>query len=73
MRNSQNTLSLQTKRQVIASRKRRGDVTRVAKQTGYSTSYVSEVLNSLYTNQRILNAAYRMTRGRAQNTNRSKN
>jgi len=51
----------------INSRRRNGDVTKVADRTGFSTSYVSDVLNGHYTNERIINNAYDMTRGRMQN------
>jgi len=51
----------------INSRRRTGDVTKVSNRTGFSTSYVSDVLNGNYTNERIVNSAYDMTRGRRQN------
>jgi hypothetical protein len=51
----------------INSRRRTGDVTKVADRTGFSTSYVSDVLNGNYSNERIVNAAYDMSRGRKQN------
>ena len=51
----------------INSRRRTGDVTKVADRTGFSTSYVSDVLNGHYFNERIINAAYDMSRGRVQN------
>ena len=52
---------------VINSRKRIGDVTKVAGITGFSTNFVSEVLNGLYRNDRIVNKAFNMTRGRKTN------
>jgi hypothetical protein len=51
----------------INSRKRTGDVTRVSSRTGYSVSHVSDVLNGHYVNERIINSAYDLTRGRIQN------
>lgn len=51
-----------------ANRKLRfGDVARVAESTGFSPNYVSEVLSGLYSNERVINAAYDMTRGRVSN------
>jgi hypothetical protein len=53
---------------VIASRQRRGDVTKVAEATGYSVSHVSRVIRGLRNNPSILSAAYRMTRRRIKNS-----
>lgn len=51
-----------------ANRKlRSGDVTRVAQSTGFSPNYVSEVLSGKYTNERIVNQAYDLSRGRISN------
>lgn len=51
-----------------ANRKLRfGDVTRVAESTGFSPNYVSEVLSGRYENERIVNQAYDLTRGRVSN------
>lgn len=44
-----------------------GDVTRVAESTGFSTNYVSEVLSGLYNNERVVNQAYDIARGRMSN------
>jgi len=60
-------ISLTAKLACINSRRRNGDVTKVADRTGFSTSYVSDVLNGHYMNERIINAAYDMSRGRVQN------
>jgi len=60
-------LPITAKIAVINSRKRIGDVTKVASRTGFSTNFVSEVLNGLYTNERIVNKAFDMTRGRKTN------
>jgi hypothetical protein len=59
---------------VITSRKRRGDVTKVAQRVTspsgyhYSKSYVSKVLNSQRSNSLIVNAAYDIARGRQKNS-----
>jgi hypothetical protein len=47
---------------------RTGDVTSVANNTGYSTTHVSDVLRGNYFNDRIVNEAYDLTRGRMVNT-----
>jgi hypothetical protein len=47
---------------------RTGDVTTVANNTGYSTTHVSDVLRGNYFNDRIVNEAYDLTRGRMVNT-----
>ena len=61
-------LSTGAKLAVVASRKRHGDVSRVATATGFSRNWTSEVLAGLGTNSRILNRAYDMTRGRIRNS-----
>ena len=53
---------------VIASRQRRGDVTRVAEATGYSVSHVSRVMRGERNNEGILSSAYRRTRRRVKNS-----
>jgi hypothetical protein len=52
----------------VNRRLRMGDVTKVANTTGYSTTHVSDVLSGKYFNDRIVNEAYDMTRGRISNT-----
>ena len=47
--------------------KRRGDVTRVADETGYSTSLVSKTLRGLRNNIGIVNKAYRLVKDRQTN------
>ena len=47
---------------------RTGDVTSVANTTGYSTTHVSDVLAGNYFNDKIVNEAYDLTRGRMVNT-----
>ena len=45
----------------VAKRIKRGDQTRVAKQTGFTQAYVSRVLNGDHRfNQDVLNSAYRL-------------
>ena len=46
---------------------RLGDITKVAETTGFSTTHVSDVLSGKYFNDRIVNEAYDMTRGRVSN------
>ena len=53
---------------VIASRQRRGDVTKVSDNTGYSVSYCSRVMRGIRNNEAILSAAYRLTRRRVKNS-----
>ena len=51
----------------INKKLRIGDVTRVAETTGFSPNYTSEVLSGKYFNDRIVNEAYDITRGRVSN------
>jgi hypothetical protein len=53
---------------IIASRQRRGDVTKVANNTDYSVSHCSRVIRGLRNNERILSEAYRITRRRVKNS-----
>lgn len=52
---------------VINSRFRHGDLSKLAKKTGFSTSTVSAVIEGRNENERILNVAYDMTRSRKKN------
>ena len=52
---------------VVSSRLRHGDMSKVAKKTGFSSSTVSSVLEGRTENERILNTAYDITRGRKKN------
>lgn len=52
------------KRSHFQNLKRTGDVVAVSNKTGYSTSYVSEVLGGKYNNEKIINAAFERTRKR---------
>lgn len=49
-------------------RLREGDITRIAQRTGYSTTHVSDVLSGKEFNNRIMNKAFDMLRGRIQNS-----
>ena len=51
----------------INRRLRTGDVSTIAEATDYSTTHVSDVLSGKYFNDRIVNKAYDMTRGRVSN------
>jgi len=44
-----------------------GDITNVSNVTGYSTTHVSDVVAGKYINDRIVNEAYDVTRGRISN------
>ena len=44
--------------------KRTGDVTTVATKTGYSIDMASKTLRGVRNNETIVNAAYRLVRGR---------
>ncbi len=46
---------------------RTGDITTVANTTGYSTTHVSDVVSGKYFNDKIVNEAYDLTRGRIAN------
>lgn len=46
---------------------RNGDITNVAETTGFSTTHVSDVISGKYFNERIVNEAYDVTRGRVSN------
>jgi hypothetical protein len=51
----------------INRRLRNGDISRIADQTGFSTTHVSDVVSGKYFNDSIVNKAYDMTRGRVSN------
>jgi hypothetical protein len=57
-------LSLIEKREVIATRKKRGDMTKIANQLEVTPTYVSSVLSGRYENKTIVNRMYNMVRGR---------
>lgn len=50
--------------------KRRGDMTRIAEETGYTPSMVSKTLRGLRNNMSIVNKAYRLVKDRQTNLQR---
>jgi predicted transcriptional regulator len=50
--------------------KRRGDVARIAEETGYTQSMVSKTLKGLRNNDSIVNKAYRLVKDRQTNLQR---
>jgi predicted transcriptional regulator len=50
--------------------KRRGDIQRVAQETGYTQSMVSKTLRGLRNNTEIVNKAYRLVKDRQTNLQR---
>jgi anthranilate/para-aminobenzoate synthase component I len=46
---------------------RNGDITNVAATNGFSTTHVSDVIAGKYFNDKIVNEAYDVTRGRISN------
>lgn len=64
---SYNKLSYIQKVSRINRKLRNGDVTKVSETTGFSTTHVSDVLSGKYFNDKIVNEAYDMTRGRISN------
>ena len=57
-------LSQDQKREIIASRKKRGDGAVIAAKMGVSTTYVSNVITGRTENQKVVNQMYDMVRGR---------
>ena len=53
---------------VFLSRKRRGDITRIANDTMYSPSYVSRVTRGIRNNEMIMDHAYRISYRRIKNS-----
>jgi hypothetical protein len=64
---SYNKLSYIQKVSRINRKLRTGDISKVAQTTGFSPNYTSEVLSGKYFNDRIVNEAYDVTRGRISN------
>ena len=66
MSNSVKTVqpTLKEKLSVFRSKTRLGDQKRISDMTGYSPSYVSEVLGGKYQNKSIVDYAYKITRSR---------
>lgn len=72
MRNSNRPKSYNTRtyiqKAVITNRRvRRGDVSKISESTGYSTAYISDVMTGKTFNNRIMNKAFNMVRGRKEN------
>lgn len=57
-------VSYPEKVKVINRFRQMGDVANTSRQTGYSRSYVSEVLSGLYQNETIVNYAFKVANGR---------
>ena len=60
-------LSQSAKLAQINRRLRRGDVRKIAEKTGFTEGFVSTVLSGMNPNERIINVAYNMLRGRKTN------
>jgi hypothetical protein len=56
--------TLKDKLSIFRSKTRLGDQKRISDMTGYSPSYVSEVLGGKYQNKSIVDYAYKITRAR---------
>lgn len=64
-----NYLNRTAKLAFYKARRRNGDNTRLAEETGYSTSHLSNVTNSVRkVNNTIANAMYMLTRRRTKNS-----
>lgn len=61
-------LNTTAKRAVIKSRQRMYDRSKIANALGYNEVYVGNVINGHYPNDRIINYAYNMVRGRKKNS-----
>lgn len=59
-------VSYADKVKTIAAFRRRGDGAKTAVRTGFSKSYVSEVLSGTYRNEAIINAAFKVCNARKQ-------
>jgi hypothetical protein len=60
-------LSQSAKLAQINRRLRRGDVSKVSEKTGFTNGFVSAVLSGSCPNERVINVAYNMVRGRKTN------
>lgn len=60
-------LSQSAKLAHLNRRLRRGDVSKVSEKTGFTNGFVSAVLSGASPNERVVNAAYNMLRGRKTN------
>lgn len=61
-------MSYEDKIRIISTFRRRGDGAKTSMRTGFSSSYVSEVLSGVYRNERIVNTAFKMANARKQAT-----
>jgi|TARA_B100001094_G_scaffold301342_1_gene327524 ABC-type sulfate transport system substrate-binding protein len=52
---------------VVNSRLRHGDMSKIAKKVGMSSTTVKSVIEGKSTNERVLNVAYNVTRNRKKN------
>ena len=57
-------LSQEQKRAVISMRKQRGDNQVIAKELGYTPTYVSQVVTGVHENSKIVNRMYDRVRSR---------
>lgn len=55
---------------IFTEAKQHGDISLIAKETGYSTAMVSHTLKGLRNNPAIVDAAYRLVQGRQTNLQR---
>lgn len=65
---SKTQMSYEDKVKTISAFRRRGDGAKTSVRTGFSRSYVSEVLSGTYRNETIINAAFKMANARKQAT-----
>lgn len=63
---SKSQISYEDKVKTISTFRRRGDGAKASARTGFSRSYVSEVLSGVYRNEMIINAAFKMANARKQ-------
>ena len=61
---SKGKVSYDQNMKTISAKIRKGDQARIVRSTGYSSSYVSEVLSGKYNNMDIVNYAFKMTNPR---------
>ena len=57
-------LSIEQKREIIQSRKRRGDYSDIARSLGYTPSYVQAIATGKYENKVVVNRLYDKVRSR---------
>lgn len=57
-------LSIPQKLEIITSRKRRGDIQKVASKLNYTSNYVSGVIAGRRKDSKVVNKAYDIARGR---------